>query len=63
MQHVKSVWGMWKMRLLNNYIFFFQLPFTNNYWNGLFQGYTPLHMAVQFGKDNIFELLCNVYSE
>lgn len=28
-----------------------------------FQGYTPLHLAVQFGKDNIFELLCNVYSE
>lgn len=27
------------------------------------QGYTPLHLAMQFGKDNIFELLCNVYSK
>lgn len=27
------------------------------------QGYTPLHLATQFGRDNIFELLWNVYSE
>lgn len=27
------------------------------------QGYTPLHLAMQFGRDNIFELLCNVYSK
>lgn len=29
----------------------------------LLQGYTPLHIAMQFGKDNIFELLQNVYSK
>lgn len=27
------------------------------------QGYTALHIATQFGRNDIFELLCNVYSE
>lgn len=27
------------------------------------QGYTALHIAMQFGRNDIFELLCNVYSE
>lgn len=33
------------------------------YWIILLQGYTPLHIAMQFGHENIFNLLVQVYGE